>query len=168
MATATQTEEFSSSVTNADASWTNPVQASSLAKGDFILIKGQPCKITSKSTSKPGKHGHAKVNFEATSLLTTKKYEDVHPAHATVSAPIVSLKSYLLVHVNDGYLSLWDQHAGQLKDDVRAPATDGGDIMGEKLAAMRAKMGGDRDIWVTILATMGKEIVEMVKEVEGA
>ena len=48
---------------DAGASLTYPMQASKLAKGDFIVIKGHPCKITAKHTSKPGKHGHAKVKY---------------------------------------------------------------------------------------------------------
>ncbi len=37
-------------------------QASSIRKGDVILIRGQhPCKIVQLSTSKTGKHGVAKV-----------------------------------------------------------------------------------------------------------
>lgn len=58
--------DFSSSITtdaNANASFTNPVKASQLAKGDFILTKNHPCKITAKTTSKPGKHGHANVRY---------------------------------------------------------------------------------------------------------
>ncbi|KAL8879671.1 MAG: hypothetical protein Q9192_008184, partial [Flavoplaca navasiana] len=56
----TQDHDFTS--TSADASLTTPTQASSLAKSDHILMQNQPCKIVSKSTSAPGKHGHAKIS----------------------------------------------------------------------------------------------------------
>lgn len=101
-------------------------------------------------------------SFEATSLLTSKKYTDLHPAHATVSVPIVTFKSYLLLDLNEGFLSLWDQHTGQIKDDVRT-RTEGG--VSAKLAALWEKEI-ERDVWVTVLATMGKEVVEAVKEGE--
>ena len=41
---------------------TIPMQASALRKGGFALLKGTPCKIVEMSTSKTGKHGHAKVS----------------------------------------------------------------------------------------------------------
>lgn len=46
---------------SAGASATYPVQCSSLRKNGFVMIKGRPCKIMEMSTSKTGKHGHAKV-----------------------------------------------------------------------------------------------------------
>lgn len=46
---------------DAGASETYPQQCSALRKGGHVLLKGRPCKIAEMSTSKTGKHGHAKV-----------------------------------------------------------------------------------------------------------
>jgi translation initiation factor 5A len=45
------------------ASKTYPKQCSALRKNEYVCIKGRPCKIVEMSTSKTGKHGHAKVLF---------------------------------------------------------------------------------------------------------
>ncbi|KAL8725827.1 MAG: hypothetical protein Q9166_007114 [cf. Caloplaca sp. 2 TL-2023] len=151
-----------SSSTN--ASFTAPTEASQLAKGDYILIKTHPCRIISKSTSKPGKHGHAKISFEAIDTLTGKRHTHLSPAHGTVSVPVVVRKEYLLLDItSDGYLNLFDQHTGQSKDDVRAP-TEG--EVAERLGKLWAKEG-EKGIWVSVLGTMGREIVDGVKDVEG-
>ena len=44
------------------ASATYPQQCSALRKNGHVVIKGRPCKIVEMSTSKTGKHGHAKVH----------------------------------------------------------------------------------------------------------
>merc|ERR1711892_109175 len=54
--------------TDAGASETYPMEAGQIRKGGHIMIKGNPCKVLDVSTSKTGKHGHAKCHFVA--LLT--------------------------------------------------------------------------------------------------
>jgi len=51
--------EFES--TASGASDTIPMQCSALRKNGFVVLKGKACKIVDMSTSKTGKHGHAKV-----------------------------------------------------------------------------------------------------------
>lgn len=50
------------------ASETYPAQCSSLRKNGHVMLKGRPCKIVNMTTSKTGKHGHAKVKKNGVSL----------------------------------------------------------------------------------------------------
>ncbi len=41
--------------------------------GKYMVIEGEPCKITDVNRSAPGKHGHAKFRITAVSLLNPDK-----------------------------------------------------------------------------------------------
>merc|ERR1711977_617509 len=76
---------------DAGSSHTKPMEAGQVRKGGHIMIKGKPCKVVDVSTSKTGKHGHAKCHFVATNIFTGKKQEELCPStHAEV--PFVARK----------------------------------------------------------------------------
>ncbi|CAN1313886.1 Eukaryotic translation initiation factor 5A-4 [Linum perenne] len=65
---------------DAGASKTYPQQAGTIRKNGYIVIKGRPCKVVEVSTSKTGKHGHAKCHFVAIDIFNGKKLEDIVPS----------------------------------------------------------------------------------------
>ena len=56
-------DDFDIADADAGASQTYPRQCSALRKNGHVLLKGKPCKIVEMTTSKTGKHGHAKVGL---------------------------------------------------------------------------------------------------------
>ncbi|KAL8765070.1 MAG: hypothetical protein Q9209_007731 [Squamulea sp. 1 TL-2023] len=106
-------------------------------------------------------------SFETLDILTGKKYNELCPMDHIVQVPTVVRKEYLVGDVTDeGFLSLFDQHNPDVtRDDVRAPVRES--ELGERVLKMWEKVS-DREgqMWVTVLATMGLEIVGGVKEVE--
>merc|ERR1719216_36644 len=85
-----------------------PTQAGEIRKGSHIMIKGHPCKVAELSTSKTGKHGHAKAHIVALDIFTSKKYEDLCPTSHNVEVPFVKRTEYqcLSADPNTGEVSL--------------------------------------------------------------
>ncbi|KJA22078.1 hypothetical protein HYPSUDRAFT_41198 [Hypholoma sublateritium FD-334 SS-4] len=132
------------------------MQCSALRKGGHVCIKTRPCKIVDMSTSKTGKHGHAKVHLIAIDIFTGKKMEDICPSTHNMDVPNVRRNEYQLVNVDDGFLNLMDAD-GNSKDDVKVPE---GDIGKE----IQTGFDDGKDLLVTIISAMGEEQAISYKE----
>jgi len=141
---------------NAGASTTFPMQCSALRKSGHVVIKGRPCKIVEMSTSKTGKHGHAKVHLVAIDIFTAKKMEEICPSTHNMDVPNVRRNEYQLVNIDDGFLNLMTQE-GVAKDDVKVPEGDIGD-------QIQAGFDEGKELLVTIVSAMGEEQAISFKE----
>ena len=135
------------------ASLTVPVQAGQLRKGDYVCINDFPCKVADISTSKTGKHGHAKANITAIDVFTGKKYEEVSPTSHNLPQPIVKRLEYTLIDVaEDGHISVMDE-AGNTRDDLCLP----NDV--EVAEGVKNAFETADEVVVVVMAAMGKECV---------
>merc|ERR1719242_1005722 len=96
------------------------------------------------STSKTGKHGHAKVHLVALDIFTGKKLEDICPSTHNMEVPNVKRKDFQLIGLDDDFLSLMD---------------DNGDTRDELKSAIEK----ETDILVTCLSACGEECVIATK-----
>jgi len=148
-------DEFQSA--SSGASKTFPAQCSSLRKGGFVVLKGFPCKIMEMSTSKTGKHGHAKVHLVGVDIFTGKKYEDLSPSTHNMDVPEVTRLDYQLCDVSDdGFVSLMAPD-GTTKDDLKVPEGD----LGENL---RAAFKEGKDLSASVLGALDQEMIVAFKE----
>ncbi|KAJ1928192.1 translation initiation factor eIF5A [Tieghemiomyces parasiticus] len=135
--------------TTSAGSLTYPLQCSALRKNGHVVIKGRPCKIVDMSTSKTGKHGHAKVNMVATDIFTGRKYEDMSPSTHNMDVPHIKRAEYSLIDIDNGFLALMDGD-GLPKDDIKLPENELGD-------AIKKEFEAGKDIAITVLTAMGEE-----------
>merc|ERR1711972_723754 len=107
---------------DAGAADSYPMEAGQIRKGGYIMIKGRPCKVTEVTSSKTGKHGHAKCHFVANDIFTGKKVEDLVPASHTTYAPFVKKTEYQCIGVDedDGFITCMDAD-GQTREDLKLP-----------------------------------------------
>lgn len=133
--------------------------AGSLKKGSHVVIKGFPCKIVEISTSKTGKHGHAKANIVATDIFTGKKYEDISPSSHNMNQPIVSRKDFQLIDIDEeGFVTVMDD-----KNDTRADLRL--DVEGDEVhKKLKEEFEGGKDLLVTVLSALGTEKIISYKE----
>merc|ERR1719321_1384642 len=114
------------------------------------MLKGHPCKVVDYSTSKTGKHGHAKAHIVGIDIFTGKKCEDLCPAGHNMSEPIVKKFEYTVMDVGDA------------KDDLNLPTgTDELDKIAAQIKDMFEKGQGIR---ITTMTAIGQEQVCGVTE----
>jgi len=135
------------------ASKTIPMQCSSLRQGGYVMLKGFPCKIVEMSTSKTGKHGHAKVHLVGIDIFTGKKYEDLSPSTHNMEVPQVSRNEYQLLDIEgDGYLSVLTQ-TGETRNDLKLPSNP------EEASKIKEAFDSGSEITIVTLSAVGEEQV---------
>ena len=135
------------------------------------MIKGHPTKVVEVTSSKTGKHGHAKCHIVAIDIFTGKKYEDLCPASHNMEVPFVKRTEFQLLTADEssGEVSLLLE-SGETKDDLNLPTfvkigeptDDDKKVTADILSAQER---GD-DIMVIVLAACGNEKIIGVKVTE--
>lgn len=110
------------------------VSVGSLKKGDTIIIDGVPCKITDTATSRPGKHGHAKVNMMAVGILDGKKRNLVLPGHDKVEAPIIEKKNAQVLSLSGNKANVMDMETYEtfdmeIPEELKAEVKEGSEVL---------------------------------------
>jgi len=65
------------------------VEVKTLKVGKYVILDGEASKITSLSTSSPGKHGAAKARLEAVGIFDNQKRSIVKPVDTKIDIPMI-------------------------------------------------------------------------------
>jgi len=79
-----------------------------LDEGSYVMIDDAPCKITSYSTAKPGKHGSAKARVEAKGVFDGQKRSFSQPVDAKIWVPIIDRKQGQVLNVTGNEVQVMD------------------------------------------------------------
>jgi len=113
---------------------TKLVDVGGLKKGDTVIIEGAACKVSDVSVSRPGKHGHAKVNLMAVGLLDGKKRNLVLPGHDKVEAPIIEKKSAQILSISGNKANVMDTATYEtfemdIPEELKAQVKEGVEVL---------------------------------------
>ena len=117
--------------------------AVAMKKGSYIVLGGVACRVSDTQTSRPGKHGHAKVRLEAVGIMDNKKRQVVMPGHDNVDVPIIDKLNAQVLSISGEMANVMDMESyetfdlkvpEELKDNLSAGMTVlYWDILGDKV-----------------------------------
>ena len=83
-------------------------EAKELKDGKYIIIDDIPCRVVNVESSKPGKHGAAKMRVTAIGVFDGQKKTWLGPSNAEVEVPIIERTTAQIVSVNGTVANLMD------------------------------------------------------------
>jgi translation initiation factor 5A len=119
------------------------IDATEMRVNTFLMIDGSAFQVKKMDISKTGKHGHAKVRFEAVSVMTGKKKVAVVPGHDKFEVPMVDKKSGQVLSISEDMANLMDSESFEnlelpIPEELKETLVEGvtveyWDVEGEKL-----------------------------------
>lgn len=95
---------------------TVPKSVATLSKGNYVVIDGVASIVSDTSTSRPGKHGHAKVRLVAVGMIDGKKREIVMPGHDNIDVPIIEKKTAQVLSIVGDNANVMDSESFETFD----------------------------------------------------
>ncbi len=114
-----------------------------LKKGNYVVIDGEPCKIVEYTSSKPGKHGAAKVRIVAISIFDGKKKQLLTSGDNKAEVPIIKRQIHQVLAISGRTAQLMNI---ETYETLELPIPEG----------MTLTEGGE----VTVLEAMGRKAIQ--------
>lgn len=118
------------------------IDATEMRVGTFLLLDGVAHQVKKMDISKTGKHGHAKVRFEAINAFSGKKKVLVIPGHDKFEVPMIDKRNGQVLSIHENMASVMDSESFEnldlpIAEDVTGVVEGSNieywDIEGEKL-----------------------------------
>ncbi len=105
-----------------------------LQKGRYVVVDGAACIVTDMNVSRPGKHGHAKVNLMAVGMLDNKKRNIVMPGHDKIEVPIIDKKNAQVLSMTQDSANVMDSESFEtfdlkIPEDLKSSVVEGSTVV---------------------------------------
>lgn len=114
--------------------------AKELKPGKYVLIDDIPCKVVDVESSKPGKHGSAKMRITAIGIFEGQKKTLLSPGDADVDVPIIERKTVQIMSVSGKTAQVMDKQSYEMFE-MEVPDELLGEIAPGKEAEVLEAMG---------------------------
>ena len=108
---------------------TKVVELKTVKVGKYIVLDGEASKVTSLTTSSPGKHGAAKARLEAVGIFDGQKRSLVKPVDTKVEVPILDKRIGQILAVMGDQVQIMDLETFETFE-LPIPAEFDGEIRG--------------------------------------
>jgi len=112
---------------------TKVAEIKTLKVGKYIVLGGEASKITSLTTSSPGKHGAAKARLEAVGIFDNQKRSIVKPVDTKVDIPIIDKRVGQVISIQGTQVQLMDMESYEtlelpIPDELKNDITEGVEV----------------------------------------
>ncbi len=109
---------------------TKVVELKTVKVGKYIVLGGEASKVTSLTTSSPGKHGAAKARLEAVGIFDGQKRSLVKPVDTKVEVPILDKRLGQVLAILGDQVQLMDMETYEtfelpIPDDLKDEIVEG-------------------------------------------
>ena len=125
--------------------------AKDLKPGRYIIIDDIPCRVVSMDTSKPGKHGAAKMRLVAIGIFDGQKKNLLTSSDGDVHIPIINKFNAQVISLSGDTVQLMNKESFEMfeayvPEDLKADVVEGRDVevmesMGRKAIVRVFKAG---------------------------
>ena len=122
-----------------------PIQYSAVKENFYIFINSRPCKISTISHAKTGKHGSMKVRMVGYDVITNKKYECMGAGHTQTKQFDIVKNIFQVLSMEPDTIHCLDKACEQISYSVSQE-----DPMYEEVKKQLAHTD-EKDLYVTLL-----------------
>ncbi len=112
---------------------------SEVKEGSYVLVDDEPCKISSISKSKPGKHGSAKARIIAKGVFDGRRRTIVKRVDERIKEPLIRKRRGQIINVRGSRIQLMDQETYETRE-TSMPKEEG--------IKKKIEVGKDVEYWV--------------------
>ena len=92
------------------------IEATEMRVGTYLLLDGVAHQVKKMDISKTGKHGHAKVRFEAVNIVSGKKKVQVIPGHDKFEVPMIDKRVAQVLSISGDSVGIMDSESFESLD----------------------------------------------------